>query len=156
VAQWRASGLSGTAFAKQHGLKESTLYAWGRALAVPRPLTPDFMEVRVAQPATVRASAVAVGVIEILTSNGRVVRVRGDVDREQRKPTTEYLHGALYVLWHLRPLHRGLRLRMVGLGPAVWQQLRETPSRPPILDLLDHIDQIRVGLDAKCAARLHE
>lgn len=84
VAMWRASGLSGTAFARRHGLKESTLYAWGRQRAAGG----TFVEVKLPDVGAVRE---ATGEIEIEVGKGRVVRVRGDVDRELLRLVLEVL-----------------------------------------------------------------
>ena len=50
VARWRASGESGRRFAERHGLSTTTLYTWGRRLALEEDeaeAVPSFAEVRV-------------------------------------------------------------------------------------------------------------
>jgi len=80
VAAWRSSGLSGGKFAKRHGLKESSLYRWGKRLGdgeQPPARRKQFAEV-VVKPAVSETTA-----IEVVLCNGRVVRVRGPVDAAQ-------------------------------------------------------------------------
>lgn len=80
VAKWRASGESGRKFAAQHGLKESSLYVWGREFGE----KPEFTEVRI------RSSGNEVeAVLEVVLGRGRVVRVRGPVDGAQLRAVVE-------------------------------------------------------------------
>ena len=90
VRQWRASGLSSVQYASQRGLKSGTLLWWSRRVdAAERPQAQgttaqvSFVPVRVRQDSPdTRASAHATGSIEIILSNGRRVRVTGEVDND--------------------------------------------------------------------------
>lgn len=80
IERWEQSGLSAREFAAQEKLRASALYLWRRKLksAVkrepPTPArTPAFSELRLSNPQP------QPGHIEIVTRNGRVVRVHGDV-----------------------------------------------------------------------------
>ena len=81
VERWQQSGRPAREFAEQAGLNVSLLYLWRRrlkAVAKREPKTrepkPAFSELRLSmtQPRP--------GHIEIVTRNGRVVRVHGDFD----------------------------------------------------------------------------
>ena len=81
IERWEQSGLSAREFAAQEKLQSSSLYLWRRKLKstskrgeLPTPTrTAAFSELRLSntQPQP--------GHIEIVTRNGRVVRVHGDI-----------------------------------------------------------------------------
>jgi transposase-like protein len=91
LERWRTCGQSAAQFAKSHGLNVSTLYRW-REVARTRGTAstrraPAFAEVRVRE-----ASAQAgVGVVEVVLSNERRVRVVGTVELEQLRMVLEVL-----------------------------------------------------------------
>lgn len=92
VARWRASGESGRRFADRHGLSTTSLYTWGRRLAVEghdAEAEPSFTEVRVvgAEP------SVQDGRLEVVTRSGRAVRVLGEVDVDQLRAVLEAVEG---------------------------------------------------------------
>ena len=80
VERWQQSGRPAREFAEHAGLNVSLLYLWRRRLAAAKrePKTrepkPAFSELRLS-PTQPRP-----GHIEIVTRNGRVVRVHGDFD----------------------------------------------------------------------------
>jgi len=84
VAQWQASGLKAEAFADQHGLAVSSLYAWRRSLQLEPKQTKAFTEVRVRGEVSRSES-----VIELVLPNGVNVRLRGDVDARQLRKVLE-------------------------------------------------------------------
>ncbi len=98
VSAWRRSGLSGGKFARDQGLKESTLYRWGRRIdeedAV---LAPEatFAQVRVRSPAAPRPTQTtpSSAMIEVVLTSGRVLRVIGPVDAGQLRAVVEALEA---------------------------------------------------------------
>jgi transposase-like protein len=91
LERWRTCGQSAARFAKSHGLNVSTLYRW-REVARTRGSAssrsaPAFAEVRVRK----TAEATDVGVLEVVLSNERRVRVVGTVEREQLRMVLEVL-----------------------------------------------------------------
>lgn len=91
LERWRTCGQPAARFAASHGLNVSSLYRWrdaarGRSTAMARS-APAFTEVRV-RDATRRAE---VGVVEVVLSNDRRVRVVGPVEREQLRMVLEVL-----------------------------------------------------------------
>lgn len=82
VTAWRASGLSGADFARQHELTHSTLCHWGQVLGRERAEPkhrPSFAEVVVKPSALLPGSSR----LEVVLANGRVLRVMGAVDATQ-------------------------------------------------------------------------
>jgi len=80
VAAWRASGLSGGQFAKRQGLKESSLYRWGKIVGDGSPRRgrrQGFAEV------VVTAASGEAAALEVVLGNGRVIRVLGPIDAAQ-------------------------------------------------------------------------
>lgn len=75
LARWRASGLSCSRFAREHGLSPSTLYRWSQQSGVDAP-GPGFAEVRV-------VGGFRVATLEVQHPGGCVVRVTGAVDEAQ-------------------------------------------------------------------------
>ena len=99
VSAWRSSGLSGGKFARQQGLKESTLYRWGRRVddesTVPAPEA-TFAQVRVRSPPALRPSprpASSSAMIEVVLTGGRVLRLLGPVDAGQLRAVVEALEA---------------------------------------------------------------
>ena len=92
VSAWHASGLSGGKFAKKHGLKESTLYRWGRTLGevgvTPAPKA-AFAQVQIKSPPPPSAPAM----IEVVLTSGRVLRLLGPVDAGQLRAVVEALEA---------------------------------------------------------------
>ena len=90
AAQWHASGLSGREFAKQHGLPVESICRWGRefpeAKAVERRET--FTEIRLNGSTEETPSA-----IEVVLSNGRRIRVLGDVAATRLRAVVEALES---------------------------------------------------------------
>lgn len=92
VSAWRSSGLSGGKFARKHGLKESTLYRWGRKCDEAAPvLAPEaaFAQVRLKSPPPTSASAV----IEVVLTNGHMLRLIGPTDVGQLRAIVEALEA---------------------------------------------------------------
>lgn len=87
VARWRASGLSGTKFAEQHGLSDSALHRWGHIFEDEAGADVGFKPVRVRGASTSTASEA--GVIEIVARSGWVVRVAGGVDVQRLRAVLE-------------------------------------------------------------------
>jgi len=91
VEQWRNSGLGSAQYAAQHGLKRGTLLWWSRqveTVADERPQAQgaaarvSFVPVRMRQTSPeAKAPAHATGSVEVILSNGRRVRVVGEVDK---------------------------------------------------------------------------
>lgn len=82
VAAWRESGLSGVDFARRHDLTHSTLCHWGQVLGRERAEskhTPGFAEVVVKS----FVAPPALPMLEVVLSNGRLIRVTGAVDAAQ-------------------------------------------------------------------------
>lgn len=88
AARWRASGLSGRAFADKHGLQVESIYRWGREFPDDEPQREAFAEVIVKSES--RPSSPAV---EVVLANGRTVRVVGDVDANQLRAVVEALES---------------------------------------------------------------
>ena len=88
VAKWQASGLAGTEFAVQHGLKSWALYDWARKLrrasaearAAEKRLPVEFTAVEITGAA--RHEQANDGAIEVVARSGHVVRVRDIADLE--------------------------------------------------------------------------
>ena len=92
VSAWRSSGLSGGKFARKHGLKESTLYRWGRRCEEGDTAVASkaaFAQVRVI-PATPPTSS---AMIEVVLTGGRVLRLVGPVDAGQLRAVLEVLEA---------------------------------------------------------------
>ena len=87
AARWRASGLSGRAFAHKHGLQVESVYRWGREFTEVDNHR-AFTEVVVAPERRARSAA-----IEVVLANGRVVRVLGEVDADQLRAVVEVLEA---------------------------------------------------------------
>jgi len=84
ATRWRASGLSGRAFARKHGLQVESVYRWGREF----PEVDAFTEVVVAP-----GRGPSLAALEVVLANGRVVRVRGEVDGNQLRAVVEALEA---------------------------------------------------------------
>ena len=98
VEQWRGSGLGQAEFCRRHEIARGTLGFWKYALSQearsssPRPPQgtqcqaggPVLLPVRITKAAPVvgPGSTDRIGEIEIVTPEGRLVRVRGRVDRQ--------------------------------------------------------------------------
>lgn len=90
VAKWRASGLAGTDFSVQHGLKRWALYDWARKLerkrasaevrAADKRLPVEFTAVEITGAA--RQEQAKDGGVEVVARSGHVVRVRDVADLE--------------------------------------------------------------------------
>ena len=89
IAGWRKSGLDSAEYAQQRGLNRSTLLGWsfkvgamegkpGTRRESSRPT--HFLPVRVRAQDAAKAAASDAGRIEIVLTNGRLVRVAGAVD----------------------------------------------------------------------------
>lgn len=85
IKEWERSGLSGVEFGRRMGVSPGVLYAWKHRLrrkpaVAAKPLTgrkaPRFVEVEVIGSERRTESAA----VEIVLSNGRVVRVTGGVE----------------------------------------------------------------------------
>ncbi len=87
VERWKASGLGGKTFAEQHGLTFSSLYRWARVLEGKARPKVGFTEVKVRESSS--SMAPKVGMIEIVTRTGWVVRVTGAVDVERLREVLE-------------------------------------------------------------------
>lgn len=91
LERWRTCGQSTTQFAKRHGLNISTLYRWREEASAGNKASarsaPPFTEIRVRKAAPV----VDAGVIEVVLSEDRRVRVVGKVEREQLRMVLEVL-----------------------------------------------------------------
>ena len=89
VGAWRASGKSQRAFAREHGLRASTLASWARKLRRKgqREAEPaSFSEVRVVPSA---APAAAPGVVLVTTPGGFVVQLTGQLDASTLRAVLE-------------------------------------------------------------------
>ena len=86
AARWHGSGLSGREFAKQHGLPVESIYRWGREFPEATAVDPReaFTKIRLNGSTEVMPSA-----IEIVLSNGRRVRVLGDVTATRLRAVVE-------------------------------------------------------------------
>jgi hypothetical protein len=94
LRQWQRSGLTGRDFCAQHGLQESSFYAWRRAIArrdqQQRPLVTTTTEppLSLARPAPVFLQlalpdgAALPPVIEVVVATGRRLRVSPGVDAD--------------------------------------------------------------------------
>ncbi len=86
VRRWRASGKSQSEFCRGVGISPQRLHYWRQRLAEDDQDTPDpeqhFVAVRVREAVVVPEAMVVREAIEIVLTNGRVVRVRGAVDGE--------------------------------------------------------------------------
>lgn len=92
LERWRTCGQSTAQFAARHGLNVSSLYRWREAArnkqeSASARSAPAFTEIRVRK-AQQPADA---GVIEVLLSDGRCVRMAGAVEREQLRMVLEVL-----------------------------------------------------------------
>jgi transposase-like protein len=80
VRRWKASGKSQSEYCRGVGIKPQRLHYWRQRLAEDDQASPEpeqhFVAVRVREAVVVREA------IEIVLTNGRVVRVRGAVDGE--------------------------------------------------------------------------
>lgn len=81
VERWQQSGRPAREFAAQTGIRASSLYLWRKQLKAaskPEPKIPTskpkFSELRLS------TAPAATGHIEVVTRNGRTVRVHGDVN----------------------------------------------------------------------------
>lgn len=81
IERWQQSGRPAREFAAQTGIRASSLYLWRKQLkaaAKPEPKIsaskPTFSELRLS------TALPAAGHIEIVARNGRIVRVRGDIN----------------------------------------------------------------------------
>ena len=88
VSRWQRSGLSIRAYCAAEGLAEGNFHAWRRTLAERdaeprRPggqiATPAFVPIRVLND---RTTATAPSAVEVVCTNGRVLRVGADFDPE--------------------------------------------------------------------------
>lgn len=93
VSRWRASGLSGTRFARQHGISDSALYRWAHVFeeeeedeAQPE-RDVEFKPVRVRD--TSASTTSTMGVMEIVTPSGWMVRVVGDIEADRLRAVLE-------------------------------------------------------------------
>ena len=111
VEKWKASGLSGTQFAKRHGLSIRSLYGWRQRLeaeASASETTQAFVPVRIrkTEPERVRGcrsgsnkpspdnagtsgTSGSLGTIEVVACGGRTIRVVGQVDIDQLRAVIE-------------------------------------------------------------------
>ena len=90
VAKWRASGLAGTEFSAQHGLKRWALYDWARKLERKR-ASAEAREAEKQRPVefttveitgATRQEQAKDGGVEVIARSGHVVRVRDIADLE--------------------------------------------------------------------------
>ena len=84
AARWQASGLSGREFARRHGLQVESIYRWGREFPEAQQKRAGFSEVRL-----VPSQNDATSTVEVLLANGRIVRVRGEVDAQLLRAVVE-------------------------------------------------------------------
>ena len=85
VGRWRRSGQTAPEYAAVHGLHPGTLAVWGGKVRIGARTTgvvsrSGFLPVRVTEAPQERTAAR--GEIEVVLSNGRCVRIRGDVQSE--------------------------------------------------------------------------
>jgi len=89
IASWRRSGLGSAEYAQQRGLNRSTLLGWsfkvgameGQAATRRESNTATrFLPVRVRAQATAKVAVSDASRIEIVLTNGRLIRVAGAVD----------------------------------------------------------------------------
>lgn len=81
AAKYRASGLSGAAFAREHGLEVESVYRWGREFAEAQATSANragFEEVRV----RAEVGTPTGGEVELCLGNGRSLRVGPASDLE--------------------------------------------------------------------------
>lgn len=92
AARWRASGLSGREFARQNGLEAESVYRWGKEFGdgavKKRTGNQAFTEVRVGD-----GAATAAAMVEVVLSNGRVLRVPPSIDAGQLRALVEVVES---------------------------------------------------------------
>ncbi len=92
AGQWKRSGQSIAAFCSQRGLSPSGLYAWRRRFGADSTVNPDGAAGFV--PVTIVPSAVAPApTLEIELSNGRLLRLFGEVTPERLAAIANALEG---------------------------------------------------------------
>jgi transposase len=82
LAEVDAPGSSVSQVARRHGLRSSLLFRWRRDFreaTLPKPAVPSFVPVRLPPPRATDAQARS-GIIEVVLTNGRTVRIGADVD----------------------------------------------------------------------------
>ncbi len=87
VAQWRASGISQAAFARQHRIPTWTFWYWCRKLSTVASTTPTFVPVQLtADP--------PVAVLEIVFSGGERVQIRPGASADLVRAAVSALRAA--------------------------------------------------------------
>jgi len=100
IARWRKSGLNSTEYAREHGLNRSTLLGWsfkaGPAAAQPETSTPArFLPVRIRERDSAKSGNSSASQIEIVLTNGRLLRVAGAVDASELARVLAAVEGGI-------------------------------------------------------------
>ena len=79
VEKWKASGESGYAYADRQGIPASTLYWWNRELKKSAASSASRRKKTTFSEVVIKSAPQITGSVEIVSRNGLVVRVNGEV-----------------------------------------------------------------------------